>query len=175
MRRVSADTGQDAPSKTWANDTRRIFDAWRELRRGPMRLLRQELYGTGADALDPAQVDSLEVIVTRDGWRMSEFANALHIDPSTATRMINRLVHEGMVDRAVTPDDGRVVIIRATPKGVSECARIHAGRRQLMERFLAGFTPGEVATLAELMGRLADGVALVARESRLEQARLEQD
>jgi DNA-binding MarR family transcriptional regulator len=142
----------------------RIFDAWRELRRGPIRYLRQELYGTGPDALDPAQVDSLQVIVTAPKWRMSEFAQALHIDPSTATRMINRLVDEGMVHRSVEPDDGRVVIISATDAGVRECARIADGRRRLVQEFLEGFTESEVTQLAELMERLVSGIACVVQD-----------
>src|ERR1700733_12347994 len=121
----------------------RIFEAWRELRRGPVRYLRQDLYGAGPDALDPAQVDSLEVIVTAPKWRMSEIAQALHIDPSTATRMIDRLVDEGMVHRSVEPGDGRVVIISATEAGVAERARIADGRRRLVQEFLEGFTESE--------------------------------
>lgn len=142
----------------------RIFEAWRELRRGPVRYLRQDLYGAGPDALDPAQVDSLEVIVTAPRWRMSEFAQALHIDPSTATRMVNRLVDEGMVNRSVAPEDGRVVIISATKAAIDECERIASGRRQLVQEFLDDFNESEASELADLMERLTAGIARVVQD-----------
>jgi DNA-binding MarR family transcriptional regulator len=71
----------------------RIGNSWKELRRGAaMGVLRDHLFGAGPDALEPGQVDTLELLVGRDAWRMSELAEALRVDPSTATRAVQRLV-----------------------------------------------------------------------------------
>ena len=70
----------------------RVFEAWRELRRGAVRKLNGDFYGRWPDALDPAQMDILEMIVSQSSWRMSQLAQALHLDPSTVTRSIDRLV-----------------------------------------------------------------------------------
>src|SRR5204862_6141795 len=75
----------------------RIGTGWKELRRGAaMGVLRDHLFGAGADALEPGQVDTLELLVNKDAWRMSELADALRVDPSTATRAVQRLVKAGL-------------------------------------------------------------------------------
>lgn len=74
----------------------RIGLAWIEIRRGASTgALRDYLFGTGEDALDQGQSDTLDLLVTRPAWRMSELAEALRVDPSTATRAIQRLVTKG--------------------------------------------------------------------------------
>jgi DNA-binding MarR family transcriptional regulator len=76
--------------------SQRIAAAWKELRRGAaMAAGRDHLFGAGADALEPGQFDTLELLVQRDGWRMSEMADALRVDPSTATRAVQRLLKTG--------------------------------------------------------------------------------
>ena len=141
----------------------RIFDAWRELRRGAgVSSLRQHLYGSGDDALDPGQLDALELVLQRGAWRMSELANALYVDASTATRTIDRLVDSGLVVRRPATEDGRGIVVSATAKGRKQCARIQRGRSELMLTFLEDFDVGEAHALAALMERLVASVNRVA-------------
>ena len=77
-----------------SDDTaRRIARAWRELRRGASAArLRSHLLGPDGPHLEQGQLDALEILASRsDGWRMSEFADALRVDASTATRAVERL------------------------------------------------------------------------------------
>src|SRR5580700_4167485 len=87
----------------------RIFEAWRDLRRAAVRKMNAHFYGSGPDALDPAQMDILDVVASRSHWRMSELAQALYLDPSTVTRSVDRLAGYGLVMRASAVDDGRGV------------------------------------------------------------------
>jgi DNA-binding MarR family transcriptional regulator len=141
----------------------RVFDAWRELRRGAgVSSLREHLYGSGDDALDPGQLDALEFVLQRGAWRMSELAAALYVDASTATRTIDRLVESGLVVRRPATEDARGIIVSATPKGRRQCARIQRGRTELMLTFLEDFDSDEAQVLATLMERLVASVNRVA-------------
>ena len=149
--------GEASPDHREVGD--RIFVAWRELRRGAgMAALRDVLYGTGDDALDPAQVDALELLLERGTWRMSDLAAALYIDASTATRTIDRLVAGGLAVRRSATDDARGIVVSATAGGRRQCVRIRQGRQVLVREFMEEFTGDERERLAELMQRLVAGV-----------------
>jgi DNA-binding MarR family transcriptional regulator len=151
------DDGDGLPDHGVVGD--RIFVAWRELRRGAgMASLRDVLYGTGDDALDPAQVDALELLLERGTWRMSDLAAALYIDASTATRTIDRLVLGGLAVRQPATDDARGIVVSATATGRRQCVRIRRGRQVLVREFMEEFDEDERERLARLMQRLVSGV-----------------
>jgi DNA-binding MarR family transcriptional regulator len=132
----------------------RVGRAWKELRRGAaMGVLRDHLFGSGADALEPGQVDTLELLVARDAWRMSELAEALRVDPSTATRAVQRLVKAGMASRTTSVDDARVVMVSATPAGRARAKRISELRRETLIAMLRKFSEDEREQFAEYMER----------------------
>ena len=132
----------------------RIGSAWKELRRGAaMSVLRDHLFGAGSDALEPGQVDTLDLLVARDSWRMSELAEALRVDPSTATRAVQRLVNAGMAERTACTNDARVVKVSATAAGRARQESINDLRRETMTAMLASFDPYEREQFAEYMER----------------------
>lgn len=136
-----------------------IFAAWRELRRGAgVGSLKEVLYGSGENALDPALLDALEMLIQRGAWRMSELAAALYVDASTATRTIDRLVNTGLAVRRQATDDARGIVVSATSRGRKQCLRIQRGRRVLMQEFMEEFTFDECQELAALMQRLVHSV-----------------
>lgn len=134
----------------------RIGLAWRELRRGAAaQAMRERLY---ADVLEPAQVDALDVVVTSGGCRMTELADALRVDRSTATRVIDRLVAGGVVDRQAAPGDGRAVWVEATPHGLALYEEFAERRRAMLFQVLEDFDEHERLALAELLERLVVGI-----------------
>ena len=133
----------------------RIGHAWKELRRGAaMAALRDHLFGTGDDALEPGQFDTLELLVQRDAWRMSDLADALRVDPSTATRAVQRLLRGGLAERRPSTRDGRVVMVSATPLGRERHDAIARNRRHVMAAVLAPFDATERRQLADLLERM---------------------
>jgi DNA-binding MarR family transcriptional regulator len=134
----------------------RIGVAWRELRRGAsMIAVRERLLG---DLLDPAQVDTLDLVVESEGRRMSELAEALRVDASTATRAVDRLVDAGIVERVAAPRDGRGVVVVVSPAGRALHAELSARRRTMLLEVLDDFSQADRARLAELLERLVAGV-----------------
>lgn len=139
---------------------RRIALAWRELRRGAVgSTLRAHLVGPDGPPLELAQLDALDILVTaKEGWRMSEFAEALRVDPSTATRAVARLEGHGLAERAAGAGDRRVVLVRATPAGRQMMTRINKRRATGMERLLVTFDEAEREQFAAYLERFVRSV-----------------
>lgn len=154
------------PNESDAATRRRIAAAWRELRRGASgAVLRTHLVGPTGPDLEQAQLDALEVLAgAPDGWRMSEFADAMHVDPSTATRAIDRLERLGLAERTVDDHDRRVVIARATDLGARTVREMVVRRAVGMERLLEPFDTAEREQFAEYLERLVASVDRLVAE-----------
>ena len=63
------------------------------------------------------QYRTLVVIATRGPQRVVDIAGELRINPSTGTRMCDRLVRKGLVTRARSTTDRRTVWLDLTPTG----------------------------------------------------------
>jgi DNA-binding MarR family transcriptional regulator len=160
----SADPDEVDPGLTHAVGT-----AWRELRRGAaMRALRGHLFGFGDEALHPAQLDFLEVLVQRGPCRMGELAEALRIDASTATRTLQRLVTDGLVETAPTDEDARAKVVRPTPIGRRRYEVVAAQRRAVLTDILRRIPPEDREQLAALLAEFVHALdGFVADRSNL--------
>lgn len=137
----------------------RIGLAWRQLRRGTsINVLRDQLFGTGADALDPGQMDTLDLLVKRDQWRMSDLAEALHVEPSTATRAIRRLVQSGLAERTASEQDRRVVLVCATAAGRARYDAVMKVRLKFFGDLIDQWTPAEADAIAVALEKLVAGI-----------------
>jgi DNA-binding MarR family transcriptional regulator len=136
-----------------------IGASWVQIRRGAaMGALRDYLLGTGDEALEQGQMDSLDLLAREPSWRMSELAEALRIDPSTATRAVQRLVSSGLAVRSSNDEDGRVVMVEITDAGRARHAEVNARRGLLMTHMLGAFTPEERPVLADMLQRFVAAV-----------------
>ncbi len=137
----------------------RIGASWVQIRRGAaMGAIRDYLLGTGDEALEQGQMDSLDLLARQPSWRMSDLAEALRIDPSTATRAVQRLVASGLAARTPHDDDGRVVMVEITDAGRSRHADVSARRGQLMTHMLGAFSHEERPILADMLERFVSAV-----------------
>jgi DNA-binding MarR family transcriptional regulator len=130
----------------------RIGFAWRDLRRGASTaVVRDRMFGTGRDAVEPAQMDVLDLLVVQDERRMSDVAAALRVDPSTVTRTLQRMEAAGLATRVPDTDDGRVVTVRLTPEGRRRHELVADRRTAILTTILAAFEPADRETLADLL------------------------
>lgn len=155
-----------------ARTEQRIALAWRELRRGASGAqLRRHLLGPDGPALEQAQIDALEVLAAdTDGMPMSEFADALRVDPSTATRAIDRLERVGLAERSQTDGDRRFVRAKVTAEGTRTMRRIARLRAAGMERLLADFDERERDEFADYLDRFVASIDRLVAELAAEQA-----
>jgi DNA-binding MarR family transcriptional regulator len=140
-----------------ADNALRIAIAWRELRRcASTPALRYQFFGSSHDALEQGQMDTLDLLLVRQGWRMCELAEALRVDPSTATRAVQRLVNDGLAERRQSTYDGRVVLVFPSAEGKRRHAAVARRRVNALCRILSAFDADERAQLAGLLGRFVD-------------------
>ena len=143
----------DFRNRTDREHARRIGRAWIELRRGAAAsALRSYLFGT-EKALEQGQMDALDLLTRRER-PMKELAARLRVEPSTATRAVQRLEHDGLAERFTSPQDGRVVLVRITDEGRRRHDAVAVRRSIAMMHILSEFDPHERAQLADLMDRL---------------------
>lgn len=109
-------------------------------------------------------MDTLDVLNRQPSWRMSELALALHVDPSTATRAVQRLVATGLAQRSTCREDGRVVIVRITVRGRELHRQVDLRRGYVLGRLMGAFTVEERTVLAELMTRFVEELDEVVKD-----------
>ena len=146
--------------------TDRLAQAWREMRRGAMTaVLVEHLFGRPGEAeyLDPSHLDVLDLLVARDGQRMSELAAALRVDPSTVTRAMMRMETAGLARRRPSEDDGRVVTVQLTDKGRRLHALVAGRRAALIDAGMDALEPAEREQLVDLLERFLAAMARTAR------------
>lgn len=121
-------------------------------------LVRQARRRRGAEVdppLTPTQHLALSTAADDGPLRLGALAARLGTSDSAATRAVDVLVAAGLAERVPDPEDGRGVLVAATPAGR---ARV-ADARSVLESILAGtdarLTAADRDRLAELLERTA--------------------
>lgn len=82
------------------------------------------------DSITIPQFRTLVILSTRGPSKVVTLAGALDVQPSTAARMVDRLVAAGLVDRNPNPDSRRELIIELTDHGRRVVDAVTAHRRR---------------------------------------------
>jgi DNA-binding MarR family transcriptional regulator len=106
--------------------------------------------------LSPHHARALRVVSERDGMRLTDLAEALHIAPRSATEVVDGLQERGLVERTPDPGDRRAVLLRVTDEGRRIRAEIEAARTADAEELFGRLSPGDRAELARLLRTLTD-------------------
>ena len=130
----------------------RIGRAWIEMRRGAWNQHVRDFLFADDSGIEPGQMDALDLLARRERT-MKQFAERLRIDPSSATRAVQRLVADGLAERSTAPEDGRVVIVRISDTGRERHHHIASRRTAWMAVLLSEFDAGERAQLTGLLER----------------------
>lgn len=83
------------------------------------------------------QFRTLVILSTRGPVNIATLAGILDVQPSTATRMVDRLVAAGLLDRQPSPLSRRELIIELTPHGRSVVDAVTAHRREAIAEVVA--------------------------------------
>jgi DNA-binding MarR family transcriptional regulator len=87
--------------------------------------------------------------------RMAELADRVLLSRSGLTRLVDRLVAEGLVRREPSPDDARGTYTVLTVEGIDRLRRAVPAHLGGVERhWLAHFSDDELRQLGELLGRI---------------------
>lgn len=102
------------------------------------------------------QFRTLIVLASRGPRRAVDIATELRVNPSTGTRMCDRLVRKGLVRRTRRPEDRRVVRLTLTAAGRGLVADVSRRRRQELTRLVAAIPPERYAELIETLAAITD-------------------
>lgn len=140
----------------------RLGLAWREIRRGasngPLREFLYTIDSQVGQQIELGQMDTLDLLAQRPSWRMSELAEALRVEPSTATRAVQRLEKAGLARRRQSTADGRVVKVEITPAGADVHRTVAARRTELFTHILGNFSAEELPIFVALLERFVVSV-----------------
>ncbi|MFF9702004.1 MarR family winged helix-turn-helix transcriptional regulator [Streptomyces griseofuscus] len=98
-----------------------------------------------------AQFRMLVVLATRGTTKLVALAELLQVAPSTAMRMVDRLIAAGLADRQPNPDNRRETLLRPTEEGRRIVADVTAGRRAEIAAIVERLRPTERLALVEAL------------------------
>jgi DNA-binding MarR family transcriptional regulator len=97
------------------------------------------------------QFRMLVVLSTRGATKLVVLADLLRVAPSTAMRMVDRLIAAGLADRQTNPDNRRETRLRLTDEGRRTVEDVTARRRAEITAIVERLAPSQRATLVEAL------------------------
>ncbi|MFF0063285.1 MarR family winged helix-turn-helix transcriptional regulator [Streptomyces sp. NPDC005279] len=99
------------------------------------------------DRVTLPQFRLLVVLSTRGAAKLVLLAEWLAVSPSTAMRMVDRLIAIGLVDRQTNPDNRRETVLQLTPEGMRIVEVVMNRRRQEIASIVERLAPEQRAAL----------------------------
>lgn len=93
-------------------------------------------------------------------------AATLGIDPSTASRLVDLRVTEGLITRSPDPEDRRRIVLGMTPAGRALLGELATSRITMLTEVTDGWEPAEIAALERLLLRLTADFATLEEPDR---------
>jgi DNA-binding MarR family transcriptional regulator len=148
------------PRRLRADDPR--LDAWRAFLTAHGRLSRRLDEELRAEhGLSLAEYDTLLQIASADGrLRMHQLSERVLLSRSGITRLVDRLVNDGLVERCACSSDARGAEAVLTPRGLDrlrEASRTHL--RGIDSYFVGVIAPDDLAVVERSLGGVAARVA----------------
>lgn len=106
------------------------------------------------ESLTPGGVTLLELALLQNGATSSTLASMLGISRQAASKAVQALVEQGLLEAKAHPEDARAQRITVTAAGKKAIQRSRTRREPSLGRFLEPLTAKERATLGELVEKL---------------------
>ncbi|MFJ8073764.1 MarR family winged helix-turn-helix transcriptional regulator [Streptomyces sp. NPDC096176] len=103
------------------------------------------------DRVTLPQFRLLVVLSTHGSAKLVVLAERLGVKPSTAMRMVDRLIAADLADRQINPDNRRETVLQLTPEGRRLVEDVTARRRQEIASIVARLKPGPRAALIDAL------------------------
>jgi len=99
-----------------------------------------------------AQAAILFLLKEKDGRYMSEMGQAIGVDSSAMTRLVDRLEKAGLVKRQIDPENRRAISILLTPAGREEATEALTVIKRINEEIKTDYSPAEVDAFKKILG-----------------------
>ncbi|MFF4349743.1 MarR family winged helix-turn-helix transcriptional regulator [Streptomyces sp. NPDC001530] len=103
------------------------------------------------DRVTLPQFRMLVVLATRGATKLVALADLLQVAPSTAMRMIDRLIAAGLADRQTNPGNRRETLLQLTEEGRCAVEDVTARRRAEIAAIVERLAPKQRAALVEAL------------------------
>ncbi|MFF9773885.1 MarR family winged helix-turn-helix transcriptional regulator [Streptomyces sp. NPDC013978] len=97
------------------------------------------------------QFRMLVVLSVRGATKLVVLADQLQVAPSTAMRMVDRLIAAGLADRQTNPDNRRETLLRLTDEGRRAVEEVMARRRAELATVVERLAPNQRAALVDAL------------------------
>ena len=104
--------------------------------------------------MTPERLSALSVIEKRGPISVTALADKEMVRPATMSRMVSALVEEGLVKRTHDKNDGRGVLVSATPKGRRTYQRAQEHRLHHFAEVLESLNEEQLASMRNLTASL---------------------
>jgi len=108
----------------------------------------------GLSDLTVRQIAYLKAIAEQDEVTFSRLAEITNHSKPTITEMINKFVRMECVYREPCPEDGRILYIRLTDKGLKVAKADHHALRQVIERMMNSLDEDETDLLIGILQKV---------------------
>jgi DNA-binding MarR family transcriptional regulator len=105
------------------------------------------------------QMGALRHLVKHGPLTMNDLAARMEISPSSATQLVDRLVHHGLAVRNPDPDDRRVLRVDVSGPAKEAVRELEKNTSQRLESLVAPLTDDELELLTSLAQRIVDDSA----------------
>lgn len=109
----------------------------------------------GGDPLRPSALRALLALDGRGPATVHRLAEELALSQSATSRLVDRLVQRGLVDRDEDTHDRRQLAVRATPEGRAAVRRLVNRRRAAVRTVLTAMDPEDRAALGRGLAAFA--------------------
>ncbi|MBN2179983.1 MAG: MarR family transcriptional regulator [Deltaproteobacteria bacterium] len=123
-----------------------VFTAQQRLR----NYLKQALAKEGIK-ITPAQTGILALLLENNGRTMTELSQALSIDNSTITGLVDRLENAGFLKRQPKAEDRRISLIYITPEGDRETRKAIITLQEVNKEITSGFSTDEIEAFKRVL------------------------
>lgn len=105
----------------------------------------------GGIKITPAQAGILALLLEKNGRTMTELSQALSIDNSTITGLVDRLENAGFLRRRMKAEDRRISLIYITPEGDRETHKAIMTLKKVNEEIKSGFSEDEMVIFKRVL------------------------
>ncbi|WP_111512667.1 MarR family winged helix-turn-helix transcriptional regulator [Mycobacterium kyogaense] len=118
------------------------------------------------DVVTVPQVRVMMMIATRGAMNLASVAEGLQVNPSNASRIVDRLIKIGLLDRRQDSVDRRNISLTLTGEGQALIGKVIRHRRAAIRRALREMSPERRELLATVLEEFAAAAGEPAQEYR---------
>ncbi|SOJ52971.1 putative HTH-type transcriptional regulator [Mycobacterium simulans] len=108
------------------------------------------------DSVTVPQLRVLVMVYTRGPLNLAAVAAGLGVNPSNASRICERLIRAGLLDRQASPNDRRNIVLSLTDAGRGLINKVTRHRRTAIAGLLRSMDPSDRELLTTALDRFAN-------------------